>query len=290
MPSLKTFISIHRSVKVRPTKYFFLLLFMIISLFVQAYMHNYNIVYIMMFFLVSVAGTSTYFGMRNLYPLKLGLLSQERFFANSISSFTISLRNDSDYTLYDLRCSYEKSTESIDSLKAQEQLQLSFQTRFPKRGKAALKPLHLLSYFPFAHERKFRDIELAGEIIVYASPDGESLLASIMAQQKESGDLSDFKGLEEFMHGESLSSIHWPSLAKSETLMSKQFSYEEEQRKLHFEYESLSGEQEERLSQLTLWVLECEKYGVDFTLKLGAKLYDSKKETIDAICKALALF
>jgi len=79
MQSLKTFISIHRSVKVRPTKQFFLLLFGIIALFVQAYMHNYNIVYIMMFFLVSVAGTSTYFGMKNLYPLSVAFVAQERF-------------------------------------------------------------------------------------------------------------------------------------------------------------------------------------------------------------------
>lgn len=290
MQSLKTFISIHKSVKVRPTKQFFLLLFGIIGLFLQAYMHNYNIVYIMMFFLVSVAGTSTYFGMKNLHPLTLVFVSQERFFVDEPASFTLKLENSSTYDVYDLSITYNDSTHYVKSLKKESSKHIQLQANFVKRGYVALDSVHIESLFPLTHERKFRDISLVHELVVYAKPQGKPLLHRLNIDTKESGDLSDFEGIYEFLHGESFSAIHWASLAKNETLMKKVFSYEEEQEELLFSYEELEGDTESRLSQLTLWVLECEAYGLAFTLEIGSKRFDSKKEHIDVILREIALF
>ena len=290
MKLLKTFISIHKSVTVRPTKYFFLLLLAIVSLFIQAYMHNYNIVYIMMFFLVAVAGTSTLFGMRNLYPLELSFLSHERFFAHENARFTLSAHNKAEYALYDLHFLYKDSPLMLRSLPAQGSAHLSFSTRFEKRGKHTLEKTHLESLFPLIHERKFRDIALDAEILVYPHPKGESLLHRLALQKNKSGDLSDFEGIKKFLQGESISSIHWASLAKNDTLMRKVFLFEEKQEKLHFSLQELRGDEETKLSQLTLWVLECEQLGFAFTLDLGSKIFDSQKEEIDAILSALALY
>lgn len=290
MQLLKTFISIHRSVKVRPTKEFFLLLFGIIGLFVQAYMHNYNIVYIMMFFLVSVAGASTYFGMKNLHPLTLEFVSQERFFVGESAAFTLKLSNSASHSVYDLHISYKDAAYSIKSLKSESSKHIKLHTKFLKRGKAALGSVHIESLFPLIHERKFRDIALERELLIYAHPEGESLLHSLNIDEKESGDLSNFKGIYDFVQGESLSTIHWASLAKNELLMKRVFSYDEEQEELHFSYDALSGDSQSRLSQLTLWVLECEAYGFMFTLELGEKSFDSKEESIDVILGEIALF
>lgn len=290
MKLLKTFISIHKSVTVRPTKYFFLLLLGIVSLFIQAYMHNYNIVYIMMFFLVAVAGTSTLFGMRNLYPLELRFVSHERFFAHEDAVFTLTATNNANYPLYDLSFTYKNSLRSLRSLQAQSSTHLSFTTRFETRGKHNLDKVHLESLFPLIHERKFRDIALDAKALVYPHPKGESLLHRLAMQKKDSGDLNDFEGIKKFLQGESISSIHWASLAKNETLMRKVFLFEEKQEKLHFSLEELYGDLETKLSQLALWVLECERYGFAFTLDLKSHILDSQKEEIDAILSALALY
>lgn len=290
MQSLKTFISIHKSVKVRPTKQFFLLLFGIIGLFLQAYMHNYNIVYIMMFFLVSVAGASTYFGMKNLHPLTLEFVSQERFFAGQNASFTLKLQNSASYHVYDLRISCKESSFYLPSLEKESSKHIQLQANFAKRGYVTLGSVHIESLFPLIHERKFRDISLEQELVVYAEPLGKPLLHRLNIDKRESGDLSDFEGIHGFLQGESFSAIHWASLAKNETLMKKVFSYEEEQEELRFTYEELEGDSESRLSQLTLWVLECEAYGFAFTLELGSKQFDSKKERIDVILREIALF
>jgi len=290
MQLLKTFISIHKSVKVRPTKHFFLLLFGIIALFVQAYMHNYNIVYIMMFFLVSVAGTSTYFGMKNLYPLEMAFVSQERFFASQKASFTVALNNSSEYALYDLDVSYEEQHHKLKRIEPNARVHLSFEQSFPRRGRVALQSVEVSSLFALPHERKFRSYDLGSSLLIYAKPEGISLSKAFAKEQKERGDLSDFKAIEKFTQGESLAKLHWASLAKSETLMKKEFSYEEERVSLHFRYEALSGDKESRLSQLTLWVLECEAEARRFRLSLGSELFDSSEEGVDAILKALALY
>jgi uncharacterized protein (DUF58 family) len=253
-------------------------------------MHNYNIVYIMMFFLVSVAGTSTLFGMRNLYPLELHFLSHDRFFAHENASFTLTASNNANYEIYDLHFHYKEKITSLPSLGAQSTTHLSFSTRFETRGKHTLEKIHIESLFPLVHERKFRDIDLENALLVYPHPKGESLLHHLAMQKKNSGDFNDFEGIKKFVQGESISSIHWSSLAKNDTLMRKVFLFEEKQEKLHFRLEDLSGDIETKLSQLTLWVLECEQLGFSFLIDLHAKTLDSKKEETDAILSALALY
>ena len=290
MRLLQTLLSIHRTIKVRPTKYFFLLLGAIVSLFLQAYMHNYNIVYIMMFCITAVAGTSTLYGMFNLHPVQIKFLSSQRFFAGEKARYTLGVHNGSDYTCYDLSLHAENDTQYIARLDARESVALSFSADFSKRGYATLAPIRLTSYFPFAHEIKSKQFLLENKLIVYPKPLGDSLFDRFAAELHLQGDLSDFDTVSRFRQGENIGAIHWASLAKNDTLMSKRFLYEQRRNTLHFDFKTLRGEREERLSQLCLWVLECEKHAFAFTLALGGEVLDSKKVDTDAILTKLALY
>ncbi|MEN8303816.1 MAG: DUF58 domain-containing protein [Campylobacterota bacterium] len=290
MQLLKTLLSIHKSVKVRATKYFILLVLAIVSLFIQAYMHNYNIVYIMMFFLTAVAGTSTIFGMLNLSPLELKLLSNTRAFATKNTPLTFIVDNSANYSIYDLDFSYEGKNSYLSNLASNNSKVISLDLSFLKRGEQKLGTMHVESFFPLIHERKFRDFLLEEKVVVYPNPQGISLLQKMSQAKSSSGDLDDFKGLTRFEQGENFSAIHWASLAKSDRLMGKRFEYAQEQEKLFFSFSELTGDTEERLSQLTLWVLEAEKYEYDFKLELGSSIFDSKKVGIDAILDALAQY
>lgn len=290
MRLLQTLLSIHRTIKVRPTKYFFLLLGAIVSLFLQAYMHNYNIVYIMMFCITAVAGTSTLYGMFNLHPLQVAFLSAERFFASQDSLCTLRLHNGGEYPCYDLDLHFRAHAKHIALLAPKESVALSFSARFEKRGAAQLEEASVTSYFPFAHEIKSKRFPLAHKILVYPKPSGESLFDRFAKELHMHGDFSDFDTVSRFAQGENIGAIHWASLAKNDTLMSKRFLYEQRRNTLHFDFKTLRGESEERLSQLCLWVLECEKHAFAFTLALGGEILDSKKVDTDAILAKLALY
>lgn len=244
----------------------------------------------MMFFLVSIALASTLFGILNLYYLQVKFLSHSRFFASEKGSFTLMANNYSKRPLYDLNFYYQEMHLSIDALSPNENHSLTFESTFETRGRHALESVKVESLFPLIHERKFRYFDSDSQIIVYPKPSGISLLKRLSTHKDLQGDIDDFKGVRRFEEGESISRIHWSSLAKTHTLMSKEFSYTQTKEKLHFSYDELKGGSEERLSQLTLWVIEASELGYEFTLSLGAKTYDSTKEDLDALLTQLALY
>ena len=290
MKSLKTYILILKSVKNRPTKFFFFLIIAIVGLFLQAYMHNYNIVFIVMFFMVGVAGAASVFGVLNLYYLRVKLLSHRRFFAHENSSFTLSIINSSENSSYDISVTYKTKTKHIKSLEAHTSKTISFEETFNKRGEVDLSDIRLQSLFPLPHELKYKDIKTDKKVVVYSQPKGISLLKFYNKNNSLNGEIDDFDGVKKFNQGDSTSYIHWASLAKNNLLMIKNFIYEDETKKLHFDFKTITGNVEEKLSQLTLWVVECEKYCFDFTIELNGEVFDSKKVDIDDILKTIAKY
>ena len=288
MKSLKTYISILKHVNNRPTKYFWYLVLIIVGLFLQAYMHNHNIVYLMMFFLVGVAGAGSLYGVLNLYYIKVSLLSYDRFFANTSASYRLSIINNSKYTLYDIKVTINEKEQTRNSINPYDKESLLIQTKFSTRGFNKLPKIEISSLFPLPHELKFKFVELQQEIFVYAEAKGLSLFNTYNKNTSLNGEIDEFDGIKEFIEGESIAYIHWASLAKSDTLQSKNFLFENENEKLHFDIKDIKGDLETRLSQLTLWVLECEKNNLDFTIQLKDIHISSKESTSDEILKKIA--
>ena len=290
MKSLKTYISILKRVKNRPTKYFLFLVIAIVGLFLQAFMHNYNIVFLVIFFLVGVAGASSIFGVFNLYYLKVKLLSHDRFFTHKDSTYILSITNKSDKTSYDINVTCNNHTSHIKSIEPHHSEPVSLKDKFDKRGETSLRDIKINSFFPLPHELKYMDIKIDKKIIVYAKPEGISLFKIYNKNSAISGEIDEFDGIRKFNQGDSTSYIHWASLAKSDSLMIKNFIYEDESKKLRFDFKSMRGSDEEKLSQLTLWVLECEKYSFEFSINLKDKILDSKKMSTNEILEAIAKY
>ncbi|QSZ41066.1 DUF58 domain-containing protein [Sulfurimonas aquatica] len=290
MKSLKTYISIFRSVNNKPTKYFLFLVVAIVGLFLQAYMHNYNIVFLVLFFLVGIAGASSMYGVYNIYHIKGRLLSYDRFFAGSASTYKLSIVNEYEYPSYDITLTSKQKEIHIESIKPHHFQTISLEEKFDTRGKHSLSNIKMHSFFPLPHEIKFKEIEINKEVIVYAKPEGISLFKFYNKNNSMSGEIDEFDGVKKFNQGDSTSYIHWASLAKNDTLMVKNFLYEDETKKLYFDFKTMTGTNEERLSQLTLWVLECEKNRFDFTINLNGDILESKKMSTDEILQAIAQF
>ena len=290
MKSLKTYISILKRVKNRPTKYFVFLIISIVGLFLQAFMHNYNIVFLVIFFLVGVAGASSIFGVFNLYYLKTKLLSHSRFFANKESVYKLSITNNSEKNSYDINLTCNNQTTHIKSIEAHHSEIVSIKDKFTKRGETTLREIKIHSYFPLPHELKYMNIPIDKKIVVYAEPKGISLFKIYNKNSAINGEIDEFEGIRKFNQGNSTSYIHWASLAKNDSLMVKNFIYEDESKKLRFDFKNMRGSDEEKLSQLTLWVLECEKYSYEFTVDLKNEILDSKKMSTNEILEAIAKY
>ena len=83
-----------------------------------------------------------------------------------------------------------------------------------------------------------------------------------------------------------MSLIYWTSVAKGE-MLTKEFIYEQATHFYALDYEKAGNDHESRLSQLTKWILECERKDADFSVKIGDTLLESKGG-VDAILAQLA--
>jgi uncharacterized protein (DUF58 family) len=287
---LKTFIRIVKQIKSRPNRYFALLTVTIIGLFSLAYIHNYNIVYLMMFFAFSLAAASSLIGRLNLDPVRTSVLSCERLFASAPSTCRIALYNTATRPLYAITCSNTLGSRYLQRIEPEENEIVALTMRFEKRGEARMEALTLSSHFPLPHELFYKSLPLDKNLLVYPEPKGEPLAHFCETSHAFIGERDEFEGLRPYQHGDHLSLVHWPSLAIGTGMMSRLFSHTAESTALHFDFRTAANDDESRLSQLTLWVLECEKQAVDYTIDMPKKRLDSKKMTTDEILTHLARF
>lgn len=285
MRYIKQFIDLNKTIKSRPTKYFLFIVAVFFALFLQAYMHNYNIVYIVLFFTFAVAGSSCLIGRLNLYNVKVQLMNTEGFFANKRGFLTLKLLTKNSANSYGLSLE-DTAPVNID---AKDYKLVKVEKKFAHRGYHKLPPLQIMSFFPFGHIKFSKKVQIYNKVLVYPALKGVDLEKAFAKELARFGDLDSFDGLKHYSSGDQLSIIHWPSFAKGE-LQSKRFSYENEDNRLHFYYDKAAKEHEDRLSQLCLWVLQASQMGVDYVVHLPKIDLDSKLEGKDEILKQLALY
>lgn len=291
MRYLRTYIRILKQIKTRPTRYFPLLVLAIIALFLLAYMHNYNIVYLMMFFTFALAGASSLIGRFNLIDLELAFFSGERCFAKVQSHYAIRLSNPAlSRSAYAVELHTGDEHHVVNILPPYADQIVRFDLTPLKRGTITLPAIELGSRFPLPHELLYREIDLRRTLTVYPEPKGMPLEAFTNKSRTFSGEQDDFDGIRNYRKGDPLSLIHWASIAKNSELMSKEFIYNEQNRKLYFDFRLCGDDDEARLSQLTLWILECERKAIPYLVKMPDQMIDSMKVPTDAILETLARF
>ncbi len=261
---------------------------MMVALFLEAYMHNFNIVYISLFVIFSLAISGCYFGRINLYYLQLISLPQERIFATIPSHLKWRIHNTAHNPAYDITLKSGDASQHFKWIETEALLSLS--PTFEKRGDTLLPTLQLESHFPLLHVRFIKTQESSHKLTIYPCPFGLSLEHYLKEQPSHYGERSDFEGLRPYQNSDIPSLIHWPSLAKGDAMMSRQFSYVAPLETLHFDFMSCANSNEARLSQLTLWILACEKQGRDFSIKMPNETLSSKKESADALLQKLARY
>jgi uncharacterized protein (DUF58 family) len=259
-----------------------------VALFLQAYMHNFNIVYITLFVVFSLATSGCYFGRVNLYYLELVTLPQGRIFANLRATLRWRLINRAKNPAYDLTLHCADTTEHFKSIDKEALLTLT--PVFEKRGDMPYPEVLFESRFPLLHVRFLKTQKFDQTLCVYPEPKGVSLEQYLKEQPSSFGERDDFEGLRTYENSDIPSLIHWPSLAKGGEMMSRNFSFTTQLETLHFDFLSCGESDEARLSQLSLWVLECEKQRRDFTITMPHEYLDSKKESSDAILQKLARY
>lgn len=289
MKSLRTFAQIYRRIDQHATRYSAVVVALLFGLFLEAYMHDFNLVYITLFFVFSLAFSAGPIGILNLGHLKASYVRSGRLFVHKEGSISMEIDNYSTTTSWSVTLHHHDATAILDQLKGEASTILQLPITPDKRGIFTHKDCYLQSKYPLSTVRLVMKIHESYEGVVYPEPKGLSLHSFLQQEETYYGEEKEFDGLREYDGTQKLSHIHWASVAKGELLV-KVFSKETQTPKLIFNFYTAAANDEARLSQLCLWVLACEKQNLPFMIQMPNKLLNSAKESIDVILETLARY
>ena len=289
MKSLRTFIQIYRGIKQHATLFSAVLVVLLFALFMQAYMHDFNLVYITLFFLFSFAFSAGPLGVLNLGHLKSTFVPSTRFFTGQEGKISLNVSNNSTTTSWAVTLYGKGVSTPLSSLAGEKSIILHLPYTPQKRGRFTYGDCYLESKYPLSTARLTLPIKEVYQGIAYPEPKGKSLAAFLNEEETYYGEEKEFDGVREYDGTQKLSHIHWASVAKGEPSV-KLFSKETKRANLAFDFIKAGTNDEARLSQLCLWVLTCEKKRLPFTITLPKEILDSSKESIDEILTTLATY
>ena len=289
MKSLRTFAQIYRRIDQHATVYSVVVVVLLFGLFLEAYMHDFNLVYITLFFIFSLAFSAGPIGILNLGHLEAHYLRPGRLFAFQDGHIPIEIFNTSTTTSWSITLRDENSSVFLEQIKGQTTTILKLPIKPNKRGSFIHQNAFLESKYPLSTVLLVMKIHESYETIVYPQPKGLPLESFLQEEETHYGEEKEFDGLREYDGSQRLSHIHWASVAKGEMSV-KVFSKETQTPRLFFNFYNAAANDEARLSQLCLWVLECEKKNLPFMIQMPNKLLSSAKESIDVILETLARY
>lgn len=253
----------------------YFLTFLLCGLFVVAMFHTYN----------------------NLLHLSIGPAITAPIFANAAGGFTVQIDNSN----YRQRCSIQvfvpnNQRHTVDC-EAHGLATWLISYRFSRRGWFPLPRFTLETTYPLGLFRAWANIELDQRQLVYPEPLANALLPTEQRGavagnlQVEKGD-DDFRNLRAYVPGDPLQHVHWKNYARHQSMQTKEFSAAMAKGLwLDWKDTTVYGT-EQKISQLTRWVVLANEDNKPFGLRLPATTIQpgSGAKHYHSCLKQLALF
>jgi uncharacterized protein (DUF58 family) len=284
-----------------PTTGFAGLLFVLATMWYAASSQNSAAVYLLLFALTAVFLVSIPHTLINLAGVTIAIESAQPAFVGHEVSLPIEIMNGSRATRHGIELGLSRSSKErrrVDYIPAHKAARVTL--RFParRRGEHRVESLCLASIYPLGFIRVLKRFASSQTYIVYPKPQGDAQLPSNLVRRWENraltdfGEGDDFAGVRDYVPGESQRHIDWKAFARGQPLLTKQFTAEAEG-VVYLDFSALHfADVEDKLSQLTLWVIEAERAGRPYGLCFpGTEIHPAVGQLHFHQClRALSLF
>lgn len=288
----------HRRIFILPSRSGWGFALLLIIQFLIAINYGNNLALSLTFLLASIAVLSALHSFRNLAGLRLTPGRAEAVFAGDSAQFEVNIDNPSRQARWGLSARLGSAGKSCAfDVPAEARSRIALATPAARRGWQTIDTLTVSTSFPLGLFRAWSPLNLTQRVLVYPRPSSElHPLPPVVSGHGDApgndwGD-DDFGGFHAYRPGDSPKHIHWKGLAKGQALQVKHY-VAFAGRNTDLDWENAPGSDiEQRLSVLCRWVLEAERTGGDYGLRLPT-------QTIAAGCggahrrrclEALALF
>jgi uncharacterized protein (DUF58 family) len=255
-----------------PTRHGLLFCLVLLAIFLASVNYNNGMAYGLTFLLTATALISMLHTHRNMSGLEISVLSPGPVFAGDTAHFRVCVQNKDEYfrVAIWLFCGEHRRVFHVDPVAT---VQLEVPVATIGRGVITCPPLRFSSAYPLGLQYTWSaPVRSTARGIVYPAPAGSLALPTSAARARFSeavgtreGD--DFAGLRQYAHGDPPRHIHWKAAASHNDLLTKQFSGEGSE-EISLDWDAVPGSAEDRLKQLSKWVIAAEESGARYGLSV----------------------
>jgi uncharacterized protein (DUF58 family) len=249
------------------------------------------------FLMVGLALVSMHSCHRNLLGLTVADLSSQDSFAGEQSVLQLRLANSAAQPRLAIEVDGTGKPPAVCSAAANSEVLVKLIMATPRRGAIPIGRLRIMTTWPFGLFRAWTWIHVAHAITVYPRPEGHRPLPLAAGSRagtaaQDSGEADEWATLRAFREGDSPRQVAWKAYARGAPLLVKEYTASGAAERL-FDFAALVGlDTEQRLSQLTRWILNAAADGERFGLQLPQRLIDLDQGQAhrQRCLRALALF
>jgi len=287
---------VQRRIFILPTRQGYFFGFTLLVLLFSSIQYQISLGFLLTFLLAGMAGVAMLHTWRNLAHLRLRPGRCEAVFAGDTAHFVLSVETPSRTRFAIAARRRDEQPVYVDVVSG-EVAQVLLPVVAPRRGLLRCGRLEVFTRYPVGlfHAWSYVDFDLA--VVVYPRPDAAAGSAPAQSRSESqegipiSGD-EEFNMLRVYRAGDAPKLIAWKALAREQGLLTKDFSAMASSELWIDWAEAHAPETEARLSILCQWVLQADRFGQAYGLRLpGVVIAPSRGESHRTRClEALALF
>lgn len=272
-----------RRLYILPTRAGLVFALLLLGLLIGAINYGLSLAYLFTFWFAGLGVTGMLHTQRNLSGMVLRAKASTPIFAGESARLLLEASNPSSLKRYRIGLNHPAGECEECDVPAGAKAELALTLPQTRRGWQPLGRFGIYSRYPLGLFRCWTVLELSGPdsttfgVLVYPAParDSVPLPVSNSAEQSDAASQSDgddFTGLRSYQAGDPPRRIAWKAAARSQHLLTKQFSGQRGTKLCLDWSRTPEKETEARLSRLTRWALDAHAAGVAFELALPGRV------------------
>ena len=211
---------------------------------------------------------------RNLAGMSVRALSTANAFAGEHGTLQLTLQNSADTPRLGIEAQTGDSERAALDVPASAAARADIAVLLPRRGRIDIDRIKLSTAFPFGLFRAWTYVHLRTGVLAWPVPRGrrepptEAAGGGTAPALHRAGD-EEWSGLREFRSGDSPRQVAWGAYARGRGLLVKTYQSSVAQHRT-FDLASTTGELEQRLEQLSAWIVAAQARGERYGLRLDA--------------------
>jgi len=277
VPPVREALLSQRNIFIFPSAAGLVFLFMLLTLLLTGINYENNLVLALTFLLGGMFVISVLHTFANLSGLVLSGAQAPSVFVGQRACFQLRIRDTQQRVHDDLRIVWDDAEPTIVRMQANAQLDLPLYISTHQRGPMRPGRLRIDTRYPTGLIRAWCRIALDTRCVVFPSPGPLTPLQRAdgsgddgLLTEQEGTD--DFSGFRTYREGDPLRHVAWKTLARGQPLQLREYiSQADRQQWLDWDHTATLGDTEHRLSVLCRWVLEFERDGSEYGLRMPAE-------------------